>query len=84
MSERLSGRLRRLSEQARPGPWVVRQGMDPDRFEPDGYRYVQFGPTEAKAHGYGTDQLSPADARLIAAAVNYVRAALASQSKETP
>jgi hypothetical protein len=45
---------------------------------PDGYKYVQFGPTEKKADGRGTDQLSPDDADLITEAVNLIRAALQS------
>ena len=59
------------------GDWRVRRGHGADAFEPNGYEYVQFGPSEAKANGLGTDQLRPADANLIVAAVEFLRAALA-------
>ena len=62
--------LSKLVEAATPGPWRYRKGFPADKFEPKGYAYVQFGPTERAANGRGTDQLAPADARLIVAAVN--------------
>jgi hypothetical protein len=56
---------------ATPRPWMVRRGYGPDKFSPKGYRYVQFGPTEKQANGRGTDQLKPADAELIVAAITH-------------
>lgn len=62
---------------ATPGPWKHRRGYPADRFHPEGYGYVQFGPTEAKAAGLGTDQLAKADAEFIAAARQDIPALLA-------
>ena len=62
--------LQKLVEAATPGPWRYRKGFPADKFEPKGYAYVQFGPTERAANGRGTDQLAPKDAALIVAAVN--------------
>lgn len=62
--------VKKLLSEAAPRPWRSVRGYGPDKFMPKGYRYVQFGPTEAKADGRGTDQLAPADADLIVYAVN--------------
>lgn len=77
MNGEATPRLRKLlAESTNGGNWRVRRGLPADHFAPDGYRYVQFGPTERAADGFGTDQMAPADAALIVAAVDFLRAAL--------
>ncbi len=61
--------LRELSEAATPGPWHDRPNHEP-------YRIVVFGGRKAYEAGLTTSDIEAADARLIVAAVNYVRAHL--------
>jgi hypothetical protein len=65
-----------LAASTNGGDWRVRKGYPADSFQPKGYRYVQFGPTEKKANGLGTDQLDPENAELIVAAVTFLRESL--------
>jgi len=58
--------LRRTIEEATPGPWRSKKGFPKDKFAPKGYRYVDW--KENGEEGYGTAQLTPANADFIATA----------------
>ena len=73
-SEGLPADLRALSEAATPGPWEVRWPPEQDGV------YVCWGTGWAIPHGASGTQ---SNMELVAAAVNYVRAALAETPGET-
>ena len=61
--EAVTAELRRLLDEATPGPWTHRLNQKP-------YRIVVFGGRKAYEAGYTTSDIEAADAALIAAAVN--------------
>lgn len=72
-------RLRELEAKATPGPWRYHRSIFPPS-DKINYAYVSFGKDDGETSGLGTGTLSEADARFLAAAVEYARAALTSEA----
>jgi len=78
--------LRKLSEKATPGPWAtprlpshVSGCRDIKGNRAGTHRQAQYRTAIASTHGLSNDETDRANAELIVAAVNYVRALLASE-----